>query len=81
MKNLLKKLLAIAILACISVPLFTAVLIIVTVTLWPIDIILRVLDWSGYGFAESFEEFIFACYGFGALFLYFPIEMLNDNLK
>lgn len=78
MKNLLKKLAAIAILICIGVPLCIAIVTITTVTLWPIDIVLRLLDWAGYGFAESFEEFIFACYGFGALFIYFPYEILNN---
>ena len=77
MKKLLKNLFAIAMLVCIGIPLCIAILVIATVTLWPIDIILRLLDWSGYGFAESFEEFIFACYGFGALFLAIPMEMLN----
>ena len=78
MKKLLKNLFAIAMLICISIPLCTAIVVIITVTLWPVDIILRLLDWSGYGFAEAFEEFIFACYGFGVLFVYIPCENLND---
>jgi len=80
MKNLLKKLLAIAMLMGIGVPLCIAIVVAVTVTLWPIDIILRLLDWTGHGFAEAFEEFIFACYGFGALFIYIPCEILNNSL-
>ena len=80
MKNLLKKLAAIVILICVGVPLCIATLAITTVTLWPIDIVLRLLDWTGCGFAEAFEEFIFACYGFGALFIYIPCEILNNSL-
>lgn len=78
MKNLLKKLFAIAILMCISVPLSIAILVITTVTLWPIDIILRLLDWADYGFANSFEEFIFACYGLCVMLVYIPCEILNN---
>ncbi len=78
MKNLLKKLFAIITLICISVPLCIAVLVIATVTLWPIYIVLRLLDWSNKGFAEPFEEFIFACYIFAALLIYDPCENLNN---
>ncbi len=79
MKKLLKKLLAIVMLMCIGIPFCIVDLVIVTVTLWPIDIVLRVLDWSGYGFADAFEEFIFECYGFGVLFLVVSMEILNSK--
>jgi hypothetical protein len=78
MKKLLKKLFTIIMLLCIGAPLCIAILTLVTATLWPIDIVLRLLDWSDYGFAADFEEFILACYGFGAMFVYVPAAVLSE---
>ena len=71
----------------LGIPVFIALFVLVSVVLWPVCfvawIVAKISPEKAPGKIdydyEIIEEYIFALYGFAALFLYLPLSLTNEN--
>lgn len=87
MNNRIGRIFAYSIGLLIGVVLCIAIWIIATI-MWPIFFIALLVNYcirlkykieKRSNFVNTIEEFIFACYGFGIMFILLPFEMFNDE--
>jgi hypothetical protein len=71
----------VGVLVCIAALIMSSLLWIPYIIVSIIDKLLWVLfNKEAYEWVSSFEEFIFACYGFAAVMVYLPLSAFEEEL-